>query len=686
MPTFTVGGIKYIKKSKLSPKKQTAVVFSDFSLSGKQNPMNFDKKFLPPFFDIYNMYIINNTAFNEFSVIKKMIRLDDIIGAGYVDYTEDYLNGYNFYIQTYRKLYIMSCSLATNTVRWVESLKLLMEYGPSIIKKRAKHAFSDPTRIIKAFDNFDPRTFIIDHPNLFNIKSYKLNERFDRHAFEISFEQVKRLLRVLKFNESLSTFVQPFLVEYHTQICKSVANSSFEFSIADMSVIYKLIRRYSYVLEKYNIIDVYLAKFLVKFNNSLFEQLTSQILIDMKTDLTAYLSIAGRTDCTLSFYTIVFDSIEKYAKSDAKLKISHEFFTSIIKRVINLLLKQLIFNKDIHIQHITNIVTSAFSFSSLYHTFIKENKDKFLDGKFIENMDDDTAIVQNNRLINACLNEFENYFEKSIQSYFNCINDFTAIELQILLNNEICDTIKRIDTSIPIIYAEPLFNRVLNFLLTFYFSKSFLSVADPEYDHEFLNKLKKDQQLIRNTFAPFVDKENLFVLLAIFDHLYTLLTEVKYEILLRSIINFALFFSNRLTTEMLVAILAKNIDIPIDVEEELINYFNYCILVNSQKDPTINKAQSSKSTIAVNQCSKRHMCNYLPSISLSIADKIRRYVYRHRCNALMRKREESIDLSLDLDLVNTSANEKYLENIAKLAFFNEREFSTKTYTDAMKVK
>lgn len=121
------------------------IVFSDFSLSRKQNILPFNKKIIPPYYDLYNLYIVNLDAPNECDAIVELIKIDEILSTGFVDYNEDYLSGYNFYIQTNTKLHIASCTLASNAVKWVESLTNLIKFAPSIIKKHAKHVFLSPT-------------------------------------------------------------------------------------------------------------------------------------------------------------------------------------------------------------------------------------------------------------------------------------------------------------------------------------------------------------------------------------------------------------------------------------------------------------------------------------------------------------------------------------------------------------
>ena len=686
--TFDINGVKYIKKSKLSPKRYKIAVFSDFSMSGRGSPVAFDRKFLPPFFDVYNLYIVDDETLGPFNLIENMVKLEDISAVGYVDYTEDYISGYNFYIQTADKLYIASCPMASNAVKWVESLRRLLSCAPVVVKRHAKHTFSDPQRIVQKFDGFDPKSFMSANISLFRIKHYRLNEKFDKEAFEHSIRQLKNMLKVLKYNEDLAEHIQPFVVEFHAHLCKSVANSSFEFSIADMSFVYKLIRRYDYLLQKYNITDVCLTKFLVRLNNSLFEQLTSEILLDLKARMAGYLEEAGRPDCRSQFYGIVFEAIEDYASRGTKLKISHDLCCSIVSRVISTIKWQVVTNQAIGPRQLLNIIASALGFNAAYFGFVQRNDAQYLDDKFLTSMDDERLVVENNSLISTAVNELENHFEYQIQNYFSDMREFAEVDVNSVVNGDFRREMAYVKANLPSFYAEPLFNRILNFLLMFYFSKSFGSIADPEYDHEFLSKLKKDQSLLKGIFADFIEEENLAVLLTIFDHLLTLLTEVKYELLLKAIINFSLFFSNKLTTEILVAILSKNIDIQIDVEEELINYFNYCLLLTNHKDMANaqEKNTSLKSSLYKSGgSSKRQICNYLPTIPLGMSGKLRLLAYRSRKAALRHKKEDSIDLSMDMDLVNTSTNERYLENIVKLAVFNEQEFSVQLYTEAMKV-
>lgn len=685
--TFEVGGTLYHRKSKLNPKKCSIAVFSDFGMSGRKSQTPFERRFIPPLFDLYNIYFVLEDDFGARNPIRKMLGVEDVLSAGFVDYTEDYLTGYNFYIQTTEKLYVLSSSSARQAIRWVESLRRVIEVGRLVQQRFAKHAFADPARVVPSLESFDPKSFLTSNLSLYGLKVYKLNERFDRETFAASLAQLKQTLRVLKFNEGLAGQVQPFLMEFHALLCKSLANTTFEFSISDMSAIYKSVSQYNYLLEKYQLTDVCLLKFLVKFNNALFEQLTTRILADLKSDLAEFLSTSGKTENSRSLYQVVFDVMIRCLEGDQKLKIGYDLCYNIIARVNQLVKRQVVLNQDIGLAHLVSLLRSCLSFSDTFFRFASTYEGKRLDDKFINSIDSGALLSNVEQVIEVVLNEMENHLERPVQRFFTSLSSESELRLSGLLDRDFKATMETLKDNVGRLYTEPLFNRVLNFLLTFYFSRTFLAIADAEFDHGLAQRLQADQATLYSVFAPYVETENLKVLLETFDHLLTLLSETRYEELLRALIKFDLFFSNRLSTEVLVVVLAHNIELPIDVEEALINHFNYCIFITQQKNQVrVDDDEGLRSKILFNSSRARsHICNYLPSLSLQTTGRLRKWVARHRQEKMRQRREDSIDLSLDIDLVNASASEKYLENIVKLLVFEGDRFEPRLYVDMMRV-
>lgn len=69
------------------------------------------------------MYVVQEDAGACSNFVKSFIACNDFVTAGFVGYDEDYLTGYNFYLQTSKKLHILSCSSAAKAVTWVKCLR-----------------------------------------------------------------------------------------------------------------------------------------------------------------------------------------------------------------------------------------------------------------------------------------------------------------------------------------------------------------------------------------------------------------------------------------------------------------------------------------------------------------------------------------------------------------------------------
>lgn len=664
-------------------------MFSDFCLSDKNLSQEFLKKYLPSFFDIYNIYFMRSKPNGEITSINKMIKVEDIITVGYVNHTEDYLNGYNFYIQTGKKLYIMSCKYAKETVRWVESLNRLLAIAPRIIDKCAKQGFRYPIKLINALNKFNPKKFLETNASMFDIKSYKLNEAFDIVAFKRSYKSLKKFLKILKYNEEYNEKIQPFLVEYHQLVCKSLSNTRFEFGTDEMSEVYREMRNYSYLLEKYHVNDLFLKRFLIRFNNVLFDKLIETMLTNLKDTISTYLKSSKSLKFNEDFFECIFESINKNHDRNSKLEIGYDIIFKIISKINNATSQKIILDQDISISQLIAIFKSCLRFNSSFFQFVNKNLDWCLDGKFVDGLRPKTIPQNVNKLLNVSFNEIENRLEVRAQQFFKSKQQFEELNLNDLFNDELREVVSFISEELPSCYAEIIFNNFLNFILICYFSKSFINIGETEFNHELVDKLKKDKKIIYSIFLPLIEKDNLEILIRSFTYLITLLTETKYETLLQSLINFDLFFCNKLTTDIVVAILCKNIDIAIDVEEELVNYFNYCIFITNQKNQIAmeNSMDDSKSQIVFNSTkTKKMISNYLPHISMQLSNKLRVIVFNQRARALKKQKDDSIDLSMDMGLVNVSVAENFLENTIKFILFeNTSTFKQNMYKEAVEV-
>lgn len=75
-------------------------------------------------------------------------------------------------------------------------------------------------------------------------------------------------------------------------------------------------------------------------------------------------------------------------------------------------------------------------------------------------------------------------------------------------------------------------------------------------------------------FSPFIRSENLGIFIKPFELIKTLLFSNNYHNLTTAVVKLNVYFSNRLTTEIIVAILMKNFNVSFKVEELILNTFN----------------------------------------------------------------------------------------------------------------
>ncbi len=164
-------------------------------------------EFVPDLFDYYNLYFLSNNLFED-QLIYKKIPLSSIENVGLVDHTKDFLSGFNFYLQTDSKLYILSSKFASKTLDWVEKLKKGIEYSKLLDKRKLKFRFKNVKKLLPYLSSSTIKSFMIHEKNYFGFYYYSLNEKFSIHKMGITMNLLKKFINIFKYNQDLAFFAQ----------------------------------------------------------------------------------------------------------------------------------------------------------------------------------------------------------------------------------------------------------------------------------------------------------------------------------------------------------------------------------------------------------------------------------------------------------------------------------------------
>ena len=691
---FIINGKKYLRKNKIKSKEYTLLTFSEFPINYQKSEnllynekYHLNSEFLPDYFDFYNIYFLKKSEFHD-SNIKKMICPSLVKKVGFVDYKQDLLNGYNFYIQTENKLYIVSTILSSKTVQFVEGLKKNVKYANQLVKEGLRLGLSHSGKLIQASLNFEKERFFEINKDFLRIYKYKLNECFDICLFRASFSNLKKLLRFFKFNENLSHYIQNFLHYYHQNFSKSLCNTRFQFEINQMSEVYKLMLNYNYLLEKYGIFDFYLKSFLVNFNNNLFDKFIKKILMKVKVYMVKYFK---ENDSQSDFFMNIFNFIiSDDIATDSNFKITFDIFYKIMYFVIEAIEKNIVFNADLNFSLYLNLLDSLNNFKVNFLEIINKNLEKKFEKNFLKKLTNSGLYYEIKGVYRTIFNEIEKSLEKKIQIYYNKKKEkFIKRKLKNLFSANYIKSLNLIKKNLNLFFSEILFNNLLNFQIEFYFAKLFKDLVIIEERVLLIKKLNNDKMFLQNIFEPLIKKENLEVLLQTFENFLILLNEQNRDILMKALIKFDVFFDNRLTTDILVSILMKNFNVALDVEEDIIDFFNQCIYINRQKSIIEEKSTNGdsliRSRILYNSTkSKKKLKNYLPHLTFNCIMRLKELSFSKSIRGLFQKNEDSLDLSFDSDLVNFDTHEKYLKNQLKLIHFSTEEYSKELFYEYFK--
>lgn len=635
---------------------------------------------VPHLLDFYKLYFFEKEK-RSLAAVRKMIQLESVCSINWTSHTSDHLPGYNFYVQTDQKLYILGSASALEVFKVVSRLKTALRYTKELETFSIRNGFRNAREILTAFKNYSTEKFYEAVENEFGLSDD--GTPFTVSCFQRAFAKLKRYVRVLKLNEQLVPYLQEFVVMFHRRLAGNLKHARPELAEANLVQAYKAFSIYNYMLENYSIVDPSFKKLITSINSQMFQNLYHRVIQKISELMRKYFQDHEYANSLMkkNFYGVIFGVIqEEITTHQPHIRLN----VDLVKRILDFanveMFNQIIYNNDVGLKQLIHLLNSACLFNKDFFDFVSKIKEKFIDRKFLITLEKCIVIAQVNDLLHIIFAEIQIRLERSIIDFFNSSETFEKISLAGLMTDNFCKDCMRLKQNLLPNLFEILFNNLLAFILRQYFALLFLSLSDRENQLNVDKRLEQDEKTIKTFFSSFVTADNLNVQLDSFLQLRVLLSSDNYHNLLKASIKFNLFFNNQLQQDTISVVLEKNFNISLGIEEEILSFYAESDL-SKIKRQSVNQSVASDPTKKFSRQiqPKKSLSNYLPYVSVRIMNKFKALAFKAKSRSVAKQDQESVHLSFDGDLVNHSVNENYLENLVKVFFFDSDGFDQEKF-------
>lgn len=674
-----------------------------------------DPKLLPPFVGFYQVYLFDPDH-PEGQFYRKSINLSDILSIFWADSTDDFLPGFNFYIQTPRKLLLVGCETASEALRLFRGLTLGLQ---DFRRRQAEGSlFSGGKTLLlnSAASSFDPFQF-------FESKRTELTvdpSETDPNKIILSLNNLTGCLTDLGVVGADSKSVAAFLGEYHKMLVACLEPKVAGESMEGWLVVREVLKAYRKTLEKTGVSDPYL----VAVQASLHSRITATISIRVNSKIDAL--VAGyfnpkerHTDHTKNFYGLIFGIItSECTEIDPKIRVDLSLIESSLSHAGRRLTEALFTASEVLLVQLIHLLNSACMFNIEFFDFYSKalgDAKRGSDASAAPTTADDVLghsqiphIV--NRHLRVFFKEIHNLFENKVILFFSEATNFETLDPVLLLNRAFHDQLLRVKKTLIGNLWELVANNTLNTLLRLYFLALLWSFCSPNADIHYEKKLERDRIAITKFFQAFLKAENLAPQIDMFTHFTVLLTETRAERLLQAVLKFNIFFGNLVQPETLAAIFEKNIHVSFEAEKEILGLFseksqakeksfrdlhssvngsgtkgNEAGIVSgvglsgsSRDAPKIQVSTSGytkKGNSSPLPSMKRTICNYLPYVSLELFLKTKMWAFQGKSRTLVASQKDRLDLSADSQEVDDEGGHGTIpDNIVKVAVAEREKF------------
>lgn len=684
--TFEVNGQKYIRKNQNVPQFFELFFISEFQVFFNEIVSNFyqknDNKFLNPAtyldssliahtFNFYALYFFSENGSEE-EVLQKSIHLEEISHVVWASFHEDFLPGFNFYIQTKRKLILLSTKTASEAVFFVQGLKLSLHFFKKLKKRGLLYSFQNAKVLLAEFESFKLSNFCI-----LVKKDYELSkDEFNFDNVIQSFQNFKKYLRLLKINKIGAQIVSEFVGNYHQTFSHFIKHFLEKLGSEEFMKLRKHMFNYNEVLQKYLVIDESFNLLLLHLEMNLNSKILDKVTKAAITKIDAYFDNSKKqNDYNKNFYLMIFQTLlGELDDFDKKTQINTDLLENLFKNCNRHICSILFTKKDVSFIQLIHLLNSSCKFNREFFDFIDKHKETIIDPMFIQKLERSAFSEINNRQLNVYYKQIHRCLEEKVYFFFIENSVFEFLDPLNLLTKNLYEIILKVKKNLLGNLAEMIINNILNTFLKFYFlsllSSFYLSANELHYE----KKLERDKTAISKFFQSFLEPENLNAQIETFNQFYALLTESNSDRLLQAIIKFDLFMNNKLQAETVSAVFEKNINVSIEVENDIMSFFSEKIQ-KKEKSFQLNRSSFNASiNMSKNQKITRTVSNYLPYVSLRIFLKVKIHAFESKARVISKGLKEALDLSFENEFAPQKNNEKILENFVKVLILDSEEF------------
>ena len=193
----------------------------------------------------------------------------------------DHLPGYNFFLQTRKTLFLLSCGMASSAQRLISSLKNLIIYTKVRRRFGIYERFQTPRSLLMHFQQFSLDKYASEVMTRFDLRRAVDCVFLDLAPFKQVLFRLKKYLRLLRQSRALHNYTQEFLRRFHEDFSLEMEMLQVQGEVEAQIGFYALLSKYKQLLRKYSVEDPNFDEFLGCLNLSIFVRMASQIFSEI---------------------------------------------------------------------------------------------------------------------------------------------------------------------------------------------------------------------------------------------------------------------------------------------------------------------------------------------------------------------------------------------------------------------
>lgn len=620
---------------------------------------------------------------SETDQIQKTIHISELKSVIWAGPSDDFLPGFNFYLELSSKLILLSTKTAVEALRIVQTLRICKHYYQKLVSYNLLFDFPNALSLFNQLINFKAVSFFGAVQSELDFFS----EDFQLNRLHESFNSLKKYLNLFSKNNIKIGSVAEFIALYHVLISKYVEKTTKKLSADDTVHLLGHLSKYHKLITQYGLNDSSLREFLCQLQTNLNARILESANEKISAKVSVYFEKSNRqNNYHQNFYSFVFQVLLEETLTFSMLgKINLDLIEQCIEHCSRLLHRIILTKKDVSLIQLIHLLNSTCKFNREFFDFLEKNSQAKIDLISLENLPKSKLGSMINVQLKLFYKEIHNCLENKVIRFFSEQTSFELLDPVHLFSKQLFEFILKIRKNLLSNLSEQIINNTLNVFLRLYFlslmSSFYMSANELHYE----KKLERDKTAVFKFFQSFLEPENLNAQIDTFNQFYTLLTETNIDKLMQAIIKFDLFFNNKLQAETVSTIFEKNIYVSFETENEILSCFSEKIQIK-EKSFRLNKSSlnNSNNSSKTPQVTKT-VCNYLSYISLEILLKIKIRAFKAKSRVFLTGLQDNLDLSQDSDLSFQETGESRLENFIKIVVLDGISFDVHKFQQKLKV-